>query len=120
MAQSVLRISKLPDAALEAAGAFYTHVAGELQKAAEALPEGGDMVVIFPPAAHDHIAWREAAVQDMARAAAPQRRFNAIVGTHEPDIDAVLAYLADAPGVTGQVFTLDEINGQDGNPAKSD
>ncbi|MCX7676123.1 MAG: hypothetical protein N2Z59_01955 [Alteraurantiacibacter sp.] len=120
MAQAVHTIGKLPPLALEAAGMFHARFAGKLRKACEDLPEGSDLVLIFPPATHDHAAWREAAVQDLARAVAPHRRVNAVVGASGADIATVLAYLAAAPGVTGQVFLLDGSNGQDGNSAKSD
>jgi hypothetical protein len=66
------------------------------------------LVLIFPPASHDHRAWRLAAVQDLAREAAP-RRVNAIVGADEAAIAETLAWLEQAPGVTGQLLAVDPI-----------
>ena len=97
---AVVRIEGLPGAPLAAAAFFH----------AEWLPrftaERGDLVLIFPPADHTHRAWRLAAVQGLARAAVPHR-VNALVGGDAAAIDAARAYLAAAPGVTGQVLPLD-------------
>jgi len=60
-------------------------------------------VLIFDPAPYDHRGWRLAAVQDLARAAAPTR-VNGIVGGDETAIEDMLAYLRHAPGVTGQLL----------------
>ncbi len=114
MAQGVRRITHLPEAPLAAADHFHSRLVPGLLADLAGLPPGGDMVLVFPPADHAHGGWRKAAVQDLARAAAPDHRLNAIVGTHDPDIELALAYLANAPGVTGQVLELD------GNPAKVD
>lgn len=62
--------------------------------------------IVFPPAAHAHRAWRLAVVQDLARELAP-RRINAVVGTGDDAIQEAIDYLADAPGVTGQLLEVD-------------
>ena len=103
MAQAVLRVGQLPDDPQGAAAAFYANV--------PALPEAGDLALVFLPAGAAHRDWRLAAVRDLARAAAPAQRVNAVVGLDEKALAQVLAYLADAPGVTGQVFDLDGAEG---------
>ena len=91
----VVRVDPLPDRAIEAAAAFYAR-----------LPViGGDLALVFPPAPYDHRAWRLAAIQDLARAAAPAR-VNGIVGSGEQAIAATLAWLEQAPGVTGQLLDV--------------
>ena len=92
----VVRVGPLPDRAIEAAAAFY----------ASPPATGGDLALIFPPAAHDHRAWRLAAIQDLARTAAPAR-VNGIVGSDEEAIAATLAWLEQAPGVTGQLLSVE-------------
>lgn len=103
MAQAVLRVARLPDDPLVAAAAF--HARGPV------LPPGEDLALVFDPTGPAHRDWRLAAVRDLARAAAPARRVNAVVGTDEGALAQVLAYLATAPGVTGQVFDLDGATG---------
>ena len=66
---------------------------------------GEDLVLIFPPAPFDHRGWRLAAIQDLARAAAPVR-VNGIVSGDEQAIAATLAWLAKAPGITGQLLSV--------------
>jgi len=68
-------------------------------------PLGEDLVLIFPVAAYDHRGWRLAAVQDLAREAAP-KRVNAIVGDDEQAIAATARWLAQAPGITGQILAV--------------
>lgn len=97
----VVRVGSLPEGALDAAIEFH----------AKALPEllpphpGEDLVLVFTPASRDHRGWRLAAVQDLARAAAPAR-VNAIAGDDEAAIAETLAYLERAPGVTGQLLAV--------------
>lgn len=112
MAQAVLRIDWLPPGALDAAGEFHE---GWLDEAI-ALLEGGaeSLVIVVPPAAYDHEGWRRAATQDLAREWAPQR-VSMIAGDDEQAIAATLAYLADAPGVTGQLLVTS--GAQAGNAA---
>ena len=68
-------------------------------------PVGEDLVLIFPPAPYDHHGWRLAAVQDLARAAAPAR-VNGIAGDDAEAIAATLAWLERAPGITGQLLSV--------------
>jgi hypothetical protein len=69
------------------------------------LPLGEDIALVFQPAPYDHRAWRLAAIQDFARQAAP-RRVNGVVGESEQAIAATLAWLEQAPGVTGQLLSV--------------
>ena len=96
-----VRVGPLPAGALEAAAEFHAKV---LPALISARP-GEDLVVVFPPAPYDHRAWRLAAIQDLARAASPAR-VNAIVGADERVIAETVAYLAAAPGVTGQLLEV--------------
>ena len=64
------------------------------------------IVVVFAPAGHEHRAWRLAAIQELAREAAP-KRVNGIAGGADDAIKEVAAYLRAAPGVTGQLLAVD-------------
>ena len=97
----VVRVGALPDGALEAVAEFHARVVPQLNP-----PRAGeDIVLIFDPASYDHRGWRLAAVQDLARTGAPGR-VNGIVGDDEAAIAGALEYLANAPGVTGQLLAL--------------
>jgi hypothetical protein len=99
-----LAITDLPTDPLAAAAVFHGQW---LPRVIAAMAEArDDLALILPPADHTHRAWRLAAVQSLARRAAP-RRVNAIASTDEAAIAAAEAYLAAAPGVTGQVLALD-------------
>jgi hypothetical protein len=102
MGQSVLRVEGLPETPLDAAAAFH---AGALPNARARLLEADALVLVFPPATHDHEGWRLAAVQGMAREAAP-KRVNAIVGSDDAAIAETIAWLDAAPGVTGQLLSV--------------
>ncbi|MGB3165760.1 MAG: Rossmann fold domain-containing protein [Alteraurantiacibacter sp.] len=103
MSATIIAARGLPDAPLDAAAAFAER---HLAEARTALPR--DVVLLFDPADHTHKAWRRATVQELAREAAPGR-VNAVVGSDEGAIAEVIAYLARAPGVTGQLLAT---NGQ--------
>jgi hypothetical protein len=62
--------------------------------------------MVFPVAAYDHRGWRLAAVQDLAREAAP-RRVNGVVGNQERAVATTLDWLAQAPGITGQLLAVE-------------
>jgi hypothetical protein len=98
----VVRVGPLPEAALEAAAEFHGRVLPEL----DPPRSGEDLVLLFPPAPHDHRGWRLAAVQDLARAAAPAR-VNGVVGGNEQAIADTIAYLERSPGVTGQLLPVE-------------
>ena len=94
-----MEIGNLPDDPLDAAAAFH----GDWLGKARAAPD--DLLMVFPPAHHTHRRWRLAATQELARAAAP-RRVNAVASDNKDAIDEAAAYLADAPGITGQYLPL--------------
>ena len=104
MTQRVLRVEGLPASALDAAAQFH---ARDLPAARAVLRDADDLAMIFPPAPYDHRAWRLAAVQDLAREAAP-RRVNAIAGAEEAAIAETLAWLEQASGVTGPLLAVDQ------------
>lgn len=103
MTQAVrMAICDLPDAPLAAAAAFH----GEYVPLV--LAQASDVAVttiIFAPAEHTHRGWRLAAVQALARAAAPAR-VNALVGADDDAIAEAARWLEQAPGVTGHMLSL--------------
>jgi hypothetical protein len=102
MGQAVLRVEGLPDGALNAAETFYEAWLPQARTASRSE----DTVMVFPAAPHDHRGWRLAAVQNLAREAAP-KRVNGIAGDDNEAIAATLLWLASAPGVTGQLLAVD-------------
>lgn len=97
--QRQLEVDYLPDAALDAAGAFMAfHL--EAARAMLAEPDTTALAIILPPAPQTHADWRRALARDLAREAAP-RRVNVVAGLPGEPRDAVLRFLSDAPGVTG-------------------
>jgi hypothetical protein len=97
---AVVRVGPLPESALEAAAEFHARVLPEL------VPVEEDLVLVFPSAAYDHRGWRLAAVQGLARAAAPLR-VNGIVGDDEAATAQAARWLDQAPGITGQVLVVE-------------
>ena len=95
---ALIRVGPLPDAPLAAAAAFHAavlpRVEALLAKAAE------PMTLVFTPADHTHRGWRLAAVQELARAAAP-RRVNALASDDARAVAAATRYLAAAEGGDG-------------------
>lgn len=106
MGQRVLRVSGLPAAPLDAAACFHAIWVPQVRALLEQGGAGDDLALVFPTTERDHHGWRLAAVQELAREAAPAR-VNAIAGDGEQAIAETLAYLANAPGVTGQVLAVD-------------
>jgi len=88
-----------PDTPLDEASPHHQPAAGPPPRAGE------DLVLLFPSAPYDHRGWRIAALQDLARAAAP-RRVNGVAGDDERAIEETVAWLAEAPGVTGQLLAV--------------
>ncbi len=104
--QRELEVGLLPESALDAASAFAAfHL--EAARAMLADPETTALVILLPPAAHDHRDWRRALARDLAREAAP-KRVNVVAGNPGEARAATLRFLADAPGVTGQYLVCDE------------
>ena len=92
-----ITVEGLPDDPLAAAGVFHQHWLAHVE---DALDRGEDVMLQLPAADHTHREWRLAAVAGLARKHAP-RRVNMVAGEGEA-VDATAAYLARAPGVTGQ------------------
>ncbi len=108
MAQAVLRVEPLPASSLDAAATFHADWLPRARALLRNPPrpgEGEDLVLVFPPADYSHRAWRLAAVQDLAREAVPNR-VNAVAGDNEQAIGETAAWLASAPGITGQLLTV--------------
>jgi hypothetical protein len=104
---SLYVIERLPGDPLEAAAEFYRKdLQVLLNQLAEPSSADGDLLIVFPPASHEQCGWRLAAVQNLARHAVP-RRVNGVVRDETADLAEVSRFLADAPGVTGQLFTMD-------------
>lgn len=106
MGAEVLLADELPNSAVEAAADFHQRF---LPKATVAL--GADqvdlLVICFATAGHEHTDWRRAITRDLARENAP-KRVNSIAADSESAAEAMLAYLRDAPGVTGQYLPAHE------------
>jgi len=103
MGQGVLRVEGLPERALDAAAAFH---AQWLTRAREKLAGADTLALVFACAPYDHRDWRLAAVQNLARESAP-KRVNAISGSDEAAVARTVEWLAQAPGITGQLLAVD-------------
>jgi len=102
----LFRVTGLPDEPLAAAAHFHSRILPDvLARFGPPHPEHG-IVLAFPQADHTHRAWRLAVIQGLAREHAPSR-VNAVAGGTEAAIAATLEWLARAPGVTGQYWSLD-------------
>jgi hypothetical protein len=110
MAQAVMRVEGLPETPLDAAAMFHARY---LDQARAALDEADALALVFPLAGHEHLAWRVAAVQELAREAAP-RRVNAVAGDDEAALATTLDWLAESPGITGQILAVDGKPGETG------
>lgn len=101
-----LEVGLLPDAALDAMGAFMAfYLEGACALLAE--PDCTALAIILPPAAYDHRDWRRALARDLARSAAP-KRVNIVAGHPGDARNEVLRFLADAFAVTGQYLVCHE------------
>jgi hypothetical protein len=102
MRQAVLRVEWLPESALDASSLFHREW---LPQAREALDAREALVMVFAEAPYDHRGWRLAAVQDLARQAAPGR-VNAVVGSDGQATAETIEWLARSPGITGQLLAV--------------
>jgi len=104
--QARYTVENLPDAPIAASAAFFAdHLA-----AAEALLEEEGMqalVIVLPPAETAHDDWRRALARDLARRWTP-KRVNVLAAAPGQAREAMLAYLGNAPGVTGQYLVAHE------------
>lgn len=99
-----LAVPPLPEDPLTAAARFH----GEIVPQVLAALERGERVVtlVFAPAAFAHEDWRRAAVATLARECTPAR-INAVAGDVAEGVAATVAYIAAAPGLTGQYLMID-------------
>ena len=95
-------VDDLPAEPLAAAGVFHQHWLPHIEVA---LAGGEDVMISFAPADHTHREWRRAIAAGLARAYTP-RRVNVVAGEGAV-LDAFEAYLAAAPGITGQYLEGD-------------
>lgn len=104
--QQVQHIEELPEAPLEASEAFF---ADHLSRAKALISDKASsaLAIIVPAAGPDHDDWRKGVVRDLARQYAP-KRVNMIGGDSAAAHEAMLAYLRNAPGVTGQYLAAHE------------
>jgi hypothetical protein len=96
----LVRIEGLPEAPLDAAAQFHA-------RWLPALPRDADLLLVFPPADPSHRLWRLAAVQELARVAAP-RRVNAVAAQGEAGLSAARRLIDNGQGITGQYLVLGE------------
>ncbi|MCB2065971.1 MAG: hypothetical protein KDE15_04940 [Erythrobacter sp.] len=101
MNNALVEVTGLPAAPIDAAAAFHRDFVDQIRRYARE----GDVVVVFDHADHDHRAWRLAAVQELAREAAPHR-VNGVEGEDVQQVSETLFYLQSASGVTGQLLEL--------------
>ena len=99
----VLEIASLPSAPTAAAAQFYSTHLGEIS--AYLASSRGHLTVVLSFGDKDHDDWRRAAARDLAREHAPIR-VNFVGGGDKMAQDKALAYLRNAPGVTGQYLPL--------------
>ncbi len=98
--QQVQRIAELPTEPLEASAAYFAqHLDVALRELDQSKTSG--LVVILPSAGPDHDDWRRSLARDLARKSAPKRA-NVIGVMTEDAEEAMLVYLRNAPGITGQ------------------
>lgn len=102
----IYEVDGLPQAPLAAAAEFHARHIPVIQQAASAA-DHDCLIIAFPEADHTHRGWRLAAVQMLARAIAP-RRINGVSGGSEQAIGAAADYFRRAPGLTGQLISLDD------------
>ena len=96
-----IKVSHGDDDPIDAADEFYA------EDVLRDCPEGTELIFFyFDPAGYEHHAWRLAAIQSMARRLAPVR-VNGIVGRNPDEIAKTREFLETAPGVTGQLLTVD-------------
>lgn len=101
---ALYRVGNLPQQATSAAAIFHAEKLPDVLAAIAGKPD--HLALLFEPADHSHRGWRLAMIQNLAREYPPVR-VNGLEGDDEAAIAATLAYLAQAPGVTGQMLPID-------------
>ncbi len=107
MAEQVVQtIDDLPDGPLAAAAAYFAdyHAASLDMLSADKVDA---LAIMLPAAGLDHDDWRRTLARDLARAHTPKRAN--VVGVSDSAAEQeMLAYLRNAPGVTGQYLAAHE------------
>lgn len=104
--QTVLAVGDLPESGIEASAAFLSAYLAQVRTAL-ADDNVTALAISMPPAPSSHDDWRTALARDLARKYAP-KRVNIAGGPQGRQMEETLAYLGNAPGVTGQYCPLHE------------
>jgi len=97
----VIRVDDLPEAPLAASAHFHAAILPIIEAARAQV-----VTLVLPAADHTHRGWRVAALGALARALAPAR-INAVAGGDARAQAQAIAFVEQAPGLTGQVLPLD-------------
>jgi hypothetical protein len=100
-ATRVIRVDGLPEAPLAAAAHFHAAIVPAIE--AQDAPV---VTLVLPEADHTHRGWRVAALGALARVLAPAR-INAVAGGDPHQQARAIAFIEQAPGLTGQLLPLD-------------
>ena len=106
MAARAQMVGSLVANSLDAA-AEYTNMYLDAAERILQSEETSSLTIQLPSAGPDHSDWRRSLARDLARKYAP-KRVNVVSGDAPDEIDKVLTYLRNAPGVTGQYFACHE------------
>ena len=98
--QAVLEIAHLPQNGIDASADFMKNHLPRA-RALLAQTDTAALAIVLPAAGFDHDDWRQTLARDLARAYTP-KRINVVGAGGIDSATAMLAYLGDAPGVTGQ------------------
>ncbi len=98
---AIFRVGAVGNEPLAAASAFYRD---DLPRIVEEVRD--HLLLVFPPADHNHRGWRLAVVQQLARQFAPIR-VNAVASDDAAAIAAAARYIEDSPAITGHYLALD-------------
>jgi hypothetical protein len=100
-------VNELSESSIEAAEEFYARILPALvYDLAHPPSTDEDLCVVFHPTPGDHRAWMLAAVQMLARRAAP-RRVNGVIAAPGEGFAEASRFLASAPGITGQLLVVE-------------
>ncbi|MBV7259552.1 Rossmann fold domain-containing protein [Erythrobacter crassostreae] len=98
--QAVLTVESLPVSGIAASAAFFSDYL-EQAKIMLAAADTTALAIVLPEAGTDHDDWRRSLAGDLAREYTP-KRVNVIGAKDQLAAKALIDYLRDAPGVTGQ------------------
>ena len=99
-------IDSLPQEPLKASEVYFAEHLAESRSLA-AASSAKSLSIVLPAAPTSHRDWRRGVVRDLARCYAPVR-VNMVAGDDAEAVDRTLAYLRNAPGVTGQYLAIHE------------